>query len=393
MKNFWLITIAIFILSCSADEDYDPETSFTKIYDSNQGTQDFYPIDVVETSSGFIVLTGQSISESDFAGVKLLYLDKEGNYESETDLSSEYYIPVGKMTSIDSVAYFFAMMPVTLQAVLIKASDSANVEITPISGIYYPLAANQTSDNQLLLLSFNPEAEQSYINKIGLDGSVTGGIGYDIGAGSDVEENIVNHYVDPEQHGLPFFCGEWSTDQYYFNGIYNYALSLVFTNFSDSPTGVVQGQEFNGGITHVLPLQGSDFTVFGYQFNDNFLVPSATLSTGSLSSSIDFLETSISEFRSRTPADMVQWESSTETFNVVAAETESRQIALYFYESTSAELQGIHKVGYINPYTLASVRTSADGGLLLLGSTYVGGRFQRVFLSKLDKDTLKDIVN
>lgn len=392
MKKYWALLFTIVILSCSSEEDYDPEASFTKIYDSYQGNLNYYPIDIAETGNGFIVLTGKSTPDSDFSGVQLLYLDKEGDFVSERDFSSEYYIPVGKMTSIDSVAYFFAMEPVTFQAVMIKTSDSLVTEVTPLNGLYYPLASNTTSDNQLLLLGFNPQAEQTYITKIDLNGNNTGGIGYSIGAGSDMEENIINHYVNPEQHGLPFFCGEWSPGQYYFNGIYNYSLSLVFSDLSNFPTGVVQGQGFNGGITQILPLQGSNFAVFGYQFNDNFLVPSASINTTGLSSSIDLLETSISEFRSRTPSDIITWESSSASYHVVAAETESRQVALYFYESATAELKAIHKIGYINPYTLASIKTTADGGLLVLGSTYVGGRFQRVFLTKLEQSEVEDLV-
>lgn len=390
MKTLWLFLTSLLILSaCTTDDDYDPEVSFTKIYDSNQGDLDYYPIDLIETSAGFTVLTGQSTDNSDFAGVKLLFLDKGGNYLSETDLSEDYYIPIGKMASIDSVAYFFAMEPVTLRAVLIKAADTSSVEITPLAGLYYPLASNVTSANQLLLEGFDPENEQTYLALVSTSGTVTSVSGYDIGAGSDIEENIYNHYVDPERNGLPFFCGEWASGQYYFNGVYNYSLSLVFTNLSETPSGVVQGQGFNGGMTHILPLQGSNFVTFGFQYNDNFLVPSATLSTGDLSSSVDYMESPISEFRSRTPADMTLWEGPSSSYAIVAAETESRQVALYFYDAVTAELAAIHKIGYINPYTLASIRPSGDGGLLVLGSTYVGGRFQRVFLSKIDAGELK----
>ncbi len=378
------------LLGCQ-EEEFDPSTAFTKIYDSSRGSDGYYPIDLIETSTGYTILTGQTLDDSDYLGLKLIRLDEEGNFLFEDDLTSDYVVPVGDMVSIDSVGYFFAMEPTTLNPVLFRITDSAYVA-TEIAGLDYPLAANATSSGSLLLLSYNLQAQETTLSEISTDGSIIRTNGYSIGPGSDIEANILKNYTDPERGKLPFFCGEWSTDAYYFNGVYNYSMSLVFTGFGD-PTGVVQGQGIDGGLVSIMPIQGSEFALFGYQFNENFIVANTTLNTSGTTSSVNYLESTISEFISRSNADIVRWQTSSQSYTIIAAETESRQIALYIYETASGTLAGLHKLGYINPYTLASIKMDSEGNLLVLGTTYVSGRFKRVFLSKISTDELEAIVN
>ena len=390
-KLIYLSLVAITIASCQKEE-FDPETAFTRIYDSSSGSEGYYPIDVIETSSGYTILTGQTLDDSYYLGLKLLRVDEEGMFLFQDDLTANYVAPASDMVMIDSVGYFFAMNPATLDPVLFQITDSGYVD-TPIGGLEYPLAANSTSSGELLLLSYSLTSQTMNLATIDVDGNITGNAPYDIGAGSDIESYIFNHYTDPERSALPFFCGEWTTGSYYFNGVYNYALSLVFTQIGAEPSGVVQGQGFNGGLTAVMPIQGSEFALFGYQFNDNFVVANTTLNTGGLSSSINYLETPISEFKSRSNADIASWQTTNQTYTIIAAETESRQIALYFYEASTGTLAGIHKIGYINPYTLASIKVDSEGNLLILGTTYLSGRFKRVFLTKIPSSDLEDIVN
>lgn len=380
------------MLACQ-EEAFDPESSFTRIYDGSQGSLEYDPIDVVETSTGYLILAGESREGSDFMGVKLIRTDLTGAFLYETSLQ-DYVGPTGDLFLIDSTAYFFAMEPTSLNAVLISTSGPGVVNPIPLAGLSFPLAASITSTGELLLLSYNPTSQESILSRIGTDGGVVQSNGYSIGPGSDIEANIYNHYTNPDRYKLPFFCGEWASDQYYFNGVYNYGLSLVFTgSLQDTPAGVVQGQGFNGGLTKVLPLQGSEFALFGFQFNDSFVSPTRTLNTGGITSSIDLMETTISEFRSGSAADIIRWqEDDVTSYTIIAAETEGRQIALYFYESATGALRGIHKVGYINPYTLASIRLDAENNLLVLGTTYVSGRFERVFLSKIPNKELLSMV-
>ena len=395
MKNH-IIAFAILtgLFSCSK-EDFDPKDSFTRIYDHSEAKRSYNPIDVVQTTSGFLVLAATQLERSDFSGIQLIQLDEEGNFVKEQTLEG-YVAPVGDFMSIDSVYYFFGMDQQTFQSVLFSVTEEAEFTVTAAPSTRYPLAASQTSDKQFLLLGYDHVALQSTIAKLGLDGTSSVSNGYSIGTGvNEVDSKAVinNHFTDPERSALPFFCGELSTGQVYFNGIYNYTLSTVFTDFSDNPNGVLQGQGLNGGLSAALPILGSDFAIFGYQFNENFVSPKATLNTTGITSSIDFLASPTAELRSHSNADLVVWSYLDVRYVIAAGETQNGQVVLYIYDYLTGELRGIQKIGYLNTHTLASIKVDRDNGLLVVGATYVAGRYKRAFLKKMSQKELAGVLD
>lgn len=391
-KMSFLLVLIPLLFSCADDEPSLSE-SFLKIYDDSDLDVNYKPIDVVETVDGFIILTGTELSKSDFMGVRLLKIDEEGNYEFEMDLD-DYVVPVGNMylNETDSNSYFFAMNPTSLEAVLIGVNPQLEIQTeAPIGGLNYPLSSAVLSNGNFLLQSYDPLTQETEISEISLDGSFVGGNSYPIGPGDDVQEEIINHYLNATERPLPFFCGEVSTGNYYFNGFYNYSFSLVFTDFSDSPSGVVQGQASNAGLRAVLHLTGSDFAVAGYQFDANFQLASATLSTGGTTSSVDLFPGNMAEIKPYTPAQIINY-SDGETFSVFASETKGRQILLNFY-SSDGEVSGMHRIGYLNPFTFASIKQGNDNSLLVLGTTFVAGRFERITLNKISSNEVSGFLN
>jgi hypothetical protein len=381
-------------MSGCSEEAFEPGDSFSKIYDHSNGDLSFRPVDVAPLGDGYIILTEKNLDNSDFTGASIYVIDEFGEFRQELDVSGNYVLPTGPLTVVNEIAYFFAMEPVTLNTVMLSVTPGEDFVITPIPlsvSIPFPLAANAISNDRFLLLSYNTVDLESTLSTIGIDGTVTQTVGYSIGPGSDVEAAILNHYTDPERNRLHFFCGEYSTGNFYFNGFYNYSLSMVFTNLSGTPSGVIQGQGTNGGISEALPLGGNTFSILGYQFNDTFLNANADLNTGGISSSIDLFTNPLSEFRSRTRSSMEAWTDGSASATMIAAETEARQIAIYCY-STSGVLSSIQRVGFINPYTVSSIQTGDDGSLLLVGTTFVSGRFERMFLQKFDGRTVANWV-
>ncbi|MFY0598942.1 MAG: hypothetical protein JXR03_04680 [Cyclobacteriaceae bacterium] len=389
------IRLLLFILpltffSCQ-DETFDPASSFTKIYDNNSSALDYQPIDVVETESGYLVLASRELSRSDFNGIQVIQLDREGNFASEQTPDDSYVAPVRDFIKIDSSYYFFAMDGRTLSTVIFAMSgDLSRFDINAVSSSpNYTLAASSTSADELLLLSYDPNGLETVISRRATDGSLLQGAGYTIGAGSDVEQQIVNHFVDPERSGIPFFCGETADGQVYFNGFYNYSLSMVFSDFGSEPTGVLQGQGANAGVSKAVSVTGSSFSIFGFQFSDSFIVPQATLDVNSTTaSSVDLMSAPTAEFKSRTKSDIVIWTHNGTQYAVVAGETENGQVALYVYDLSTGELKGIEKIGYLNTHNLASIKVDSNNGLLVLGATYVSGRFKRIFLRKMTEAEL-----
>lgn len=396
-SNFRLLIGCLFLVilftACSNEEPSLSE-SFLKIYDHSNADLSYHPIDVAETVDGYIILSATELASSDFNGVKLIKTDEEGNFVRERELSG-YVIPIGSMylNPSDSNTYFFAMEPTSLNAVLIGVNPQLQVDVElTISGLNYPLASSITNAGNLLLLSYDPVALEMEISEIALDGYFVGGNSYSIGPGSDVEVEIINHYLNANDRPLPFFCGEVSSGNYYFNGFYNYSFSLVFTDFSDTPSGVIQGQSSNAGIRAAMPLNGANFAVAGFQFGDNYQLSSTGLNTSGITSSADLYPGNMAELKPYTPSKIIPYSGNSE-LTIFGSETKGSQILLNFYDVSTGEISGIHRVGYLNPYSFSNVKVASDNSLLVLGTTFVAGRFERIVLSKISASEIASITN
>ena len=382
-----LLVVSV-ITSCSEELDLESQ-SFIKIYDNQDGDVTYDPIDIIETTDGYLVLSATSLNNTDFAGIQILSLTTTGDFQTEFTMPEELVLPTGDIFSANERFYFFGMNRTTLRVVLIS-TDAAftDVQTTTLGSLAYPLSAASTSGGNLLVQSYDIEDGLTVISEVQTDGTVVNSSGYSIGVGQDVEQNILAHYLDPTVD-LPFFCGELSGGTYYFNGFYNFSMSMVFTDFGASPLGVVQGQADDGGIRDAQVLTGSGFALVGYQFEENYLVPSTTLSTSSITSSIDLFTSEQAELRTQTPGVIEQVD---DTHVAMAVETESREVVIYFYNTTSAELTGIETIGFLNPFTLGNMSMDAEGNLLIVGTTFVSGRFERVFFRKLQSTDLQGFI-
>lgn len=139
-----------------------------------------------------------------------------------------------------------------------------------------------------------------------------------------------------------------------------------------------------------MPLGSSNFAVAGYQFEDNYQLASASLSTTGISSSADLYPGNMAELKAYTPTDIINYPNGS-TYSMFAAETNARQLLLTFYAG-SGEIGGMHRIGFLNPFTLASVKPGRDNSLLVLGTTFVAGRFERITLNKIPEHEILDVL-
>ena len=154
------------LLSCveESDPDFD-EQNFTSIYDSEQFSDTFNPVDFRQTpDGGYLVLAERKIPESNFPGIYIMKVDRFGDFVKEVSLEDQYVNPVADLMEIGDAYYFFGMDAFSLQGRLFKVDEKADsVVILPAGSVTYPAAAS-ADGNGFLLLSYNHEAKAHLVS-------------------------------------------------------------------------------------------------------------------------------------------------------------------------------------------------------------------------------------
>jgi hypothetical protein len=390
--NRILFLIGAFAFSHCANNS-DPaadKSNFTKIFDNSQFNASYYPVDMVQTpDGGYLILGGRSLTTSSFSGTYIMTADAFGNFVSAQEVDENLVDPIGNILIANGKYYFFCMTAIGLQTQLIEMDATGTITNQFNVGSSYPAAAAQEGNN-FLLLSFDNGNKLSVVSKISPDGNVIQSKGYKIGAGDDVEAPIIGSFVHTGRQ-FPFQVGKNSSGQYFFNGFYNYTFSLVFTDLSsNNPLGVVQGQQSSGGMSAVFPLEGSTYSIGTFNFGDNYLLPSAQINSSSVSSASDLNGNSFPELVTNAKVKIAPITLGTKNYILYGSTTKTKQISLYAYDKTTFKFSGSKYLGFSNPFEIASMTATTDGGLAVCGTTYVAGRFPRICIFKISAGVLQN---
>lgn len=368
------------------------EKSFFRIYDNADFNAAFTPIDIQQTSDeGYLVLAGKRLVNNNFSGIYILKVDKTGQIVNEVeDFDEQYVNPVGPLLLINGAYHFVCMDTNLQQAQLVRLNANGEVDgaITPL-GLTYPLAINADANN-ILLLSYDNEDKEMDITQLSATGSISAGpTGFSIGVGDETEEPIINHFIQGGRK-FPFAIGRASGGAIYYNGFYNYTFSLVFTNFgADDPSGIVYGQQDDGGFSAVLPVGGGNFAAARFNFGDNFLLPSINLSTTAITIGTELGGFSLPELAPNAAVRLLHHTTTQQGSIVFASNTQARQIALLVYNEDDGSFTGSRYLGFANPFEVGSLIQTSDEGIAVCGITYLAGRFPRVCIFKLSKQEVE----
>jgi hypothetical protein len=389
MNKFLFAFSAIILFACAKDSDPAADkANFTRIYDNNRFNGSYSPIDMKQTpDGGYLILAGRRLTNSLFNGTYLLKADEFGSFVSEVEVPEDKVAPIGPLLETAGKYYFFSMAPGNYQTQLSEVDATGAVTNTTLVGGSYPSAAFNDNGN-FLLLRYDHSAKESIISIVSPAGNVSNARGFTIGAGDGVEEKFISHFIRTGRQ-FPFQVGKTTSGQYFFNGFYNYTFSLVFTDLSGTdPIGVAQGQQDDGGLSCVLPLDGSRYAAARFNFGDNYLLPSTTISSSAISSIVDLGGNNLPELSTNAVVKIMVLTLNGKEVIIYGSNTKNKQIALFGYDKVTAKFLGSRYLGFSNAYEIASMTSTADGGMAVCGTTYVAGRFPRICLFKISKDEL-----
>ncbi len=387
---------ATFWVSCQNEADPEADKSFfTKFYDDARFDAAYTPLDVAQTSDGGYVVLGLKRAidpEGKSVDPGLIYLmktDAFGAYVSSSELDAALVTPAPSILTVGDKHYFFCMSTSGLATQLMEIGTDGKVASQSNVGGSYPLAAG-VDGNNLLLLNYDVGNKASVMSVVNTSGQVLKSQSFSIGAGDGPEEPIINHILRTGRQ-LPFQVGKSASGQFFFNGFYNYTLSLVFTDLnSGNPTGVVQGNQEDGGLSSVLPTTAGKYAAARFNYGDNYLLPTVAISGTGVSSSVDLGGLNFPELESNAHISILKTTVGAKEVIIYGSSTRSKQMALYGYGSTDGALSGSRYIGFSNSFDLAAVETTNDNGLIVLGTTYIADRFPRICLFKLSSKALSD---
>jgi hypothetical protein len=387
--RFFILLLSFSIQACLEKSlpEYE-ERSFTKIYDHADFAAQFKPIDIAETDDGgFIILAERNLTGTQFSGIFLMKADRKGNFIRTLSLPDNLVNAIPRLIPADNQYYFLAMDAFTVEAILVQID--ANLEhsqTTNLSGITYPAAASADAD-RILLLSYNSVSLQSVFSVVRTTGQVIASRAFSIGPGDGSEEPIMGHFLRTGKR-FPFFTGR-TGNLYYFNGFYNYTFSLVFTDLiQEAPVGVVQGQQDDGGLQVLQHLSGNVFAVARFNFGDHYLLPRVNLSLNGISSATDLGGFIFPEIPSQAKVDLIRASMRNQQVLIYGSDTRSGQVGLYVYDEANGNLLTRMYIGSGNPFEISVLRQTREGDLVVCGTTYVAGRFARIFLTKIPAEKL-----
>ncbi len=386
-----LLAIAILGGCDIRDNEIEPQAIFTKIYNNDNFDDSFHALSVVQTpDQGYLILAGKELTDSDFLGVYLIKTDDQGSFVWESSPHENYANAVSGWITEGNSYRFFCMDKLNLGAYLIEVNPTsgATTEINYIDDILYPLSAASIS-NGYVVQGYNREDMTTVFGRLNQNGTVVWREEYE--TFEDVEEHIIRHMIRTSRP-LPFFSGEVG-NTLYFNGFYNFSFSMVFLNGNDGAiTGVINGPGVDDAISSALNIGNNEFALSRYNNLENKIVPRHPVDVNAIGVTGDLEGYDYQELTQKARVKIRVFNTQGKNLVLYGTETKSGRLLLLAYDRNSQELLGSHYLGFEHPYQIGDFISTEDGGLAVLGTTHIQGRFARVSLFKLSSTQLDLLV-
>jgi hypothetical protein len=368
-----------------------PDESWVRVYDHSDFNLLFYSLDVKETTdNSFIILASSKIDTTIWPVPYILSTDKEGNkqWSSQTD---GFNSPVPEIIVANNSHYFFCMdNALGTNVFKINTDGTVPTLIKSFPVLTYPLYASQTSDNKILLTSYNRITRSSVLTCFDSNFSILWSREYP--CIENYEEKVRLHLTRQGAY-FPFFNGEirsGNSRYYYVNGFYNFVFSLLFINpVNGNLAGVINGIPYSAAASNLIARNDTSYILTRYDENQNYINVKSKISFDEVSNITAMGGTSWPEIDKESIIKSLKTKINNKEIIILSTLTRSKQILLLFFDPASGELNTSMYFGSGNPVNLASVIPTQSGGLAILTQTYIAGRFPRIQLFKIPPEKLK----
>ncbi len=391
----WVLTIlsGFVITGCdSSDGDVAPKENFVKIYNNELFDITYNPLDVKQAADGSYII----LSTANETDTYLLRVDEFGEFISDTTISTPYTNPLSELFLVNGDYHFFSMDNVTLSTYLLKVnlSDSNQTPelVQSFPDIIYPLHASQVPDGGFLIQSYNRDARSTALTKLGANFNQSWQAEYEVL--EDVEGSIIAKFAGTGERSLPYFTGATDDGSVYFlNGFFNFSFSLLFVNGSNGDLiGTLNGLREETGISAAVHLTGDQYALSRFSFEENFILPNGNVNIQSNDFSGEIGGNEFPEIQPQAKVVVKKLNINGTNAIVYGTETKSKQMVLYIYDATDGSLINAKYFGNTNPYEFGNFALTDDGGLAIVGRTFVAGRFPRIAFFKMSQEEVNSLI-
>ncbi len=397
---FHLLLILGLVIGCKKHKEnkIEPDKQFVRYINTSSILTDLVPIDVVRTSDqGFLIMGSSPSITKNYHTIYLLKIDKEGQFVWDGYLPEKYVNPVSDLIFKEG-SYNILCMDAVSGTRLIKVFDNGlkTEEIKFFEEIQLPLQGSATPDGGYLILNVNLSDKWSGITKINPDLSTKWSEQYYFNENFAAE---IDRHLKREGLPLSFLTGSLkSSEAYYFNGFADANFSSLFLNPADGKTdgyNQIGGDRSYAAIKTIVPLGGNRFAVSRYDRSGNiYFVPNCSIDIKS-GTAIANTELGGIKFPDIEPNSRVICKNmliAGRQVLVYGANSKNKGIGLYLFDSNTGIFLGSKSFSLETPLDMGGFELAQDGGLLVMGKTYIANRFPRVCVFKLNQEEATKLV-
>ncbi len=393
MKYFYVTFLVTFLtVSCEINQkDIKPTDEFVKIYNSPDEETLYYALSVLQVPDGFLILCGEKKQGlfNLYPTATLLKINELGEvlWSQETD----WLAPAPKLVNISGKTGFVAMNSDNDAHFIEISSESGEITSTTDLDLTMPLAANITENNKLVVLGYNYSTWNSTVSLFNSELQELGK--ENLSVGEDYVSSIDEH-LRKTGYEYPFFIGEWndgSQKGFFVNCLYNYTLGIKFFNGDGLNTGgwiIVHQVKY--APSSLLHKEGNSYALTRYYNNKNFINPTIEVNTSGIQNFNDSIQNPLNELpqNAKIVSKMIQFGEN--KYMCFASATYKNTLIINQYKLDEGEPILEKRIDFSDRIEVVDIiQDKNDEGVLVLGRTYITGRYLRPVLVKIPKRHFK----
>ncbi len=395
--RYKFILFAFALFSCQADEAISPEQSFNKIYNESSFS-DFEAANIQQLDDGGYLLLG--ITNNSFSGKigvpYLLRTDKEGKLlwdTNKTNLLQTFFNPIPNFKKKDGSYFFFCRNNTDKSIALLKINDAS--QAISIQRTFNELKGDlvyvsETPDKGLLLMILSEtcsSGKQPELVKLDINFDIQWRKCYPYPVMPSI--NTITQKINLNY----FFNGFFETD-----GQVKYFMAFLTPNntslalYTDANGSLLGSTQTSFLLSSLAQVKEKEFAMTYIRQKDTNIVPQVSLNINAHESPAIFGNT-FHEINSEKRIVTKKMTLNGKNVIILACTLENIPIRIYAFDAQTQVLLGTLTLGRVNPYEVADIIQTADGGLAIIVNTLVADRFIRVALLKISPKEIINLVN